>query len=182
MKAYNIDNNGYLINEVDCQMSPREPGKYLIPKNAITEPLPFKPQENETFKWEDKWVLKPDFSGVPYFNKSNKSIRYFEIGEEFDNNYTNLPPISDESVFRDGVWVEDDRLKRINELKVARTGLIREVSNLDIKSIRSIRSYIIHNKEEDKDFLMSIETQILSARKKIKDIDAEMLRLESDNV
>jgi hypothetical protein len=58
-KAYGYNEVGEFTGEVDCQPSPLEFGKYLIPAWA-TEVEPPKPKKGQMRIWEGKkWVFKP---------------------------------------------------------------------------------------------------------------------------
>jgi hypothetical protein len=55
-KAYGYNEAGEFTGEVDCQPSPLEFGKYLIPAMA-TEVAPPKPKKGHTRVWTgEKWI------------------------------------------------------------------------------------------------------------------------------
>lgn len=179
MIAYNIDRNGYLLSEVLCQMSPREPGKYLIPRGAITTPLPCRKIENENFKWTgDKWIIVKDFSKKPYYNKKDKSVKWFKIEEDFDDNYTDKVPTSENTIFKDDEWVEDENLIELNYLKTEKTRLTKLLITLDMRSIRPLRTYTLYGNEEDKLYLQELEEQIIKERQTLSDITDRIKYLE----
>jgi len=57
-KAYGYNHEGVFTGEVDCQPSPLEIGKYLIPGMA-TEVAPPKPKKGHTRVWNgSKWTFR----------------------------------------------------------------------------------------------------------------------------
>lgn len=119
MIGYRYDNNGYLIGQVEVQESPLEPGVFLMPPNtSITAPP--SPPANTIPKWYGEgWVLVSNYSGIPYYKKSDKSVKYFEIGENFDSNYTEVPPLENELFQKwdepSVSWIVDEEAKTNQE-------------------------------------------------------------------
>lgn len=124
MKAYQTDTNGFFIGEVTCQPSPLEPGQFLIPAGAFTDEPPQFVENQIPKRIDGSWEIIPNYSGKVYYNKITKVPKIFEIGEEFDNNYTDLEPKDKFVKFENDNWVVDDEAieldnknKRIAELK-----------------------------------------------------------------
>jgi hypothetical protein len=58
MKAYGYNHEGIFTGEIDCQPSPLEFGKFLVPAMA-TEMKPTKPTKGKWPVWNGKkWVQK----------------------------------------------------------------------------------------------------------------------------
>ena len=122
MKAYQLDNEGFFIEETDCVESPLEPGVYLIPGGCITEPPLPRFGKNEIPQYVNgEWKIVPNFSGVLYFSKKDFSNeKLFFKGEDkpkdFDSLYTTVTPLSNESFQKwneeKGIW-EIDLEKKI---------------------------------------------------------------------
>lgn len=147
MKAYQTDQNGIYISEVDCQPSPLEDGKFLIPEGAYIDSPP-KCKENEIPKRVgNTWTKVSNFSNDIYYHKITMSSKVFKIGEPFDDSYTKLQPIKGEyfQKFTNNVWVVDTAKKRINEIKLA-------LIEIDAKTIRPLR-------DNETDKLIELENQ-----------------------
>ena len=119
MIGYRYDSDGYLIGETRVDENPFSPGEYFVPPNTTTTEPP-SPGANQIPKYSislGTWSLAPNFSGVPYYKKSDKSVKFFEVGEAFDEDYTSVaPPSPDYSYIvwneMSGAWVEDANLKK----------------------------------------------------------------------
>jgi len=130
MKIVYQTNRGYYISETECQESPLEKGVYLIPSEAIEiQPPEFK--ENEIPYWNgSSWEIKPNYSNKKYYSKIDKSEKTFEIGEEFNSNYTEIQPLENE-VFQkwedvSNSWIIDEEAKS-NEKEVIRKSIIQKL-------------------------------------------------------
>jgi hypothetical protein len=115
MIGYRYDSNGYLIGTTQIQESPLEPNTYLIPYNT-TILLPPSINENEVQYWNgDKWEIKPNYSGKIYYSKIDKSIKYYNIGESLDFNYTEIVPLQNEQFQKwdedSNCWIVDEKAK-----------------------------------------------------------------------
>lgn len=122
MKAYKIDNKGFLSEEIKCQESPLEPGKYLLPAGVVTMLLP-PLAKNETVRWTgNTWVVEKDFSGKTYYNKADGSIKLFSKGEKFSDIYIEDPPPSNLSFprWQNNEWIEDINKKNFQLKKEKR--------------------------------------------------------------
>jgi hypothetical protein len=117
MKAYQTDSQNFYIGEVNCQESPLEPGVFLMPGGCI-DVAPPSVSENEIAYWNgSSWEIKPDFSGVIYYSKTDRSEKTFEKGEDLNSDYTTEKPLENEQFQKfDGVaWVIDKEKIKINE-------------------------------------------------------------------
>jgi hypothetical protein len=56
MKAYAIDQEGYLQGELTCQASPLEPGVFLVPAGAVTIAPPEADKDSEVRFESGAWV------------------------------------------------------------------------------------------------------------------------------
>ena len=113
MKGYLYDKNNFYYEEIILQASPLEPGVYFD-QNNCTRISPPKTGENEIAYWSNtSWEIKPDYSDKVYYNKTDKSEKIFEKGEQFDDNYTDVKPPENEDflMFADKNWVIDDKAK-----------------------------------------------------------------------
>ena len=130
MKIVYQTNRGYYICETFCQESPLEKGTYLIPSEAI-EIKPPQFEENEIPYWNSNtWEIKPNYSNKKYYSKIDKSEKKFEIGEEFNNDYTEASPLENERFQKwDEItndWIIDEEAKAVFELKI-RQGNIQKL-------------------------------------------------------
>ena len=95
MIGYRYDSSGFIVGQTEIQESPLEPGVYLMPPNTTTT-APTTPGKNQIPKFNTgsgTWSLAPDYSGVPYYNKTDRTIKYFVVGEAFDTNYSPSIPL-----------------------------------------------------------------------------------------
>jgi hypothetical protein len=118
LTVYLFDNDGYYAGESLGQENPLVPGNVIMPPNSTEIPPPT--GENIIGEWngeEEEWASRPDFSGVKYYNKTTKAIKYFEKGEAFDDDYTSIAPpyinyyLIDYVVWNGTAWVDDPTLK-----------------------------------------------------------------------
>ncbi len=116
MTAYQTDVFGYYIGVVECQKDPLVADRYAIPAGATT----IKPPEQELHKIArfdgNVWFLEPNYSGITYYSKQDKSEKTYDKGELPDFTlYTDIRPTSDLPyvVFDNtkNAWVEDPALK-----------------------------------------------------------------------
>lgn len=109
MKAYLYDNNGFYYAETALQENPLRPGTFFEQPHAVTI-KPITVSENEVPYWNgNDWEKKPNYSGRVYYSKKGLQEKYFEIGESFDDNYTDIKPINfdhnkEELMFENGGW------------------------------------------------------------------------------
>ena len=96
MIAYLYDNNNYYLGTTTLQESPLETGVFFDQENS-TRISPPQFNENELPYWNgNSWEIKLNYSGKKYFSKIDKLEKTFEVGEEFDSNYTDIPPLENE--------------------------------------------------------------------------------------
>ncbi|MDZ4726213.1 MAG: hypothetical protein SH817_08645 [Leptospira sp.] len=161
MKAYQTDNNGYYIGEVDCQKSPLEPGKFLIPRGAFTDEPPEFGENEIPFRVGESWEIRPNFSGKIYFNKETRVPKIFEIGELFDSNFTDSVPIENEPYQKhiNGEWVIDEDLKLVSKKEIFHNKLKTKFEQLTME-YRSVVE--VENIEWDsgQKYLSNIDTLI----------------------
>lgn len=118
MEAYQTDNNGYLVAKVKCQPSPLEKGKFLVPGGAITDAPPEFGENQIPRRVGNRWEIVPNYSGRIFYHKLTRVRKIFELGEEFDSDYTDVNPIENERFqkFENGGWTIDLELK-LNSLR-----------------------------------------------------------------
>lgn len=111
MQAYTYhEQTGEYLSTIDCQPSPREPGVFLVPALATTEP-PQKAGDHEIAVWNGKaWDIQPDFRGVVYWHKRRPAERFQveRIGVYPDAEWTDQDPAQVD--LRYVRW--DDRVRR----------------------------------------------------------------------
>jgi len=110
--------NVYLYNSVtfeytgtkEARESPREPGVYLCPANAVLDNAPPSCGDNEIATFDtgaQVWGKVADYRGITYYNKTTKAVTTFEIGETPGSDVTELEPLSDPCNFVIDEWVLD---------------------------------------------------------------------------
>lgn len=116
MIGYIYDSYDFYVGETNVFESPLEPGVFPLPPNTTL----VKPPEqtiNRIAKWDgSKWVTVPNYSGKDYYKKSDKSLKKYEIGEEFSSDYTDKKPPTPDYVYivwseKDNNWITDIKLK-----------------------------------------------------------------------
>lgn len=111
MNAYKYDKTGEFLHEVQCQESPREPGKFLIPANATTVAPP-EEQEGKARVWEGKkWAYINDNRGKTMYSVDDSrqtSAMSNILGADVPDGWTLTPPpdAGNKYTFVDGQWVE----------------------------------------------------------------------------
>jgi|GEM_PF-899584 len=67
--------------------------------------------ENQTTVWEDgKYIIKSDYTGVPYWDKATgKSVR-LSLGEEPDESMTDIKPPDPMAVWSETGWIVPDEV------------------------------------------------------------------------
>lgn len=129
MNGYRYDNDGYLIGKINLQKSPLEDNVFFeLPSSTTIKPPEFK--ENEIPYWNgNSWEIKPNYNGKKYYSKIDKSEKSFEIGEEFDSNYTDVPPLENESFQKWNEsslsWVIDEEARNEFELQIRKSQIQR---------------------------------------------------------
>lgn len=130
MTAYLYDGNNYYLGVTKLQESPLEKGVFFDKPNCTTIPVP-EYKENEIPYWNgNSWEIKPNYSGKKYYSKIDKSEKTFEIGEEFDSNHTDVPPLKNELFQKwdesSVSWIIDEEAKN-NEKEVIRKYTIQRL-------------------------------------------------------
>jgi len=106
MIIYNYNpSTGEYIGTGEARESPREPGVFLIPANAVTV-VPPTAGINEVAVWNgEEWEVKSDFRGKIYYDKTTKEKHEItEIGIIPDVNWTDVEPIDSEAVWNKDSW------------------------------------------------------------------------------
>ncbi|TGN20810.1 phage tail assembly chaperone [Leptospira idonii] len=124
--AYQFDLNGVFIGRVDAIESPKEPGNFVLPNGAkFLEPPPDIEINECLFHDGSHWIVKPDYSGKPYYHRKSRAVRYFMQGEELDGNYTALQPLENEHFQKfTNTWEIDEEAKSEH-----RKSIIRNIRN-----------------------------------------------------
>lgn len=96
---------GEYISTGEAKESPREPGVFLIPANAVTAAPPIVGVD-EVAVWNgEEWEVKPDFRGRVYYDKTTKEKHEItEIGISPDVNWTDVEPIDSEAEWNEDSW------------------------------------------------------------------------------
>lgn len=153
MKIVYQTNQGYYVSQTYCQESPLEKGVFLVPSECIEEKPP-EVKENEIQYWNgNTWEIKPDYSNKTYYSKIDKSIKYFEIGEEFNNDYTDIPLLENERFQKwdegSNNWIIDIDSKNNFELQVRQSNIQRlllESDYIELPSFIERKGQEIYNK------------------------------------
>ncbi|WP_411821204.1 phage tail assembly chaperone [Leptospira sp. 'Mane'] len=121
--AYQFDLDGFLVGKVNAIESPKEPGNYVLPNGArFLEPPPDFNTNECLFHDGIVWMIKPDFSGKPYYHRKDRSVKYFVKGEELDGNYTSIEPLQNERFQKfTSTWVIDEDAKAENQKSILRS-------------------------------------------------------------
>lgn len=96
---------GEFIGTSEAKESPREPGIFLIPANAVTAvPLPV--ADNEVAVWNGtKWGKQADYRGKVYYDKATKEKHEIkEIGVTPDVNWTDVEPTGPDAIWNGSAW------------------------------------------------------------------------------
>ena len=106
MKAYQT-NNGYYEAEINCQESPLEPGKFLIPMGVKLKKPPILETEGEDVsQWDENkgdWIVTKNPSYSKSFSISDGAVKYF--AKEIPEGYTDKERPSTKHVFFEGEWI-----------------------------------------------------------------------------
>lgn len=110
MNAYKYDSNTCeFLHEVQCQESPREPGKFLIPANATTVAPP-EEQAGKARVWNGKeWGYRDDNRGKTMYSVTDSrqtSTMSNVLGANVPEGWTLTPPPDAEKyTFVGGEWL-----------------------------------------------------------------------------
>ena len=95
MKIYSYDPETFeLTGERDARPDPREPGRYLVPRYAVTV-VPPATRPNEAARWSvasNRWEVVPDWRGVTYYDKGTGLRVRFDLGESPGEDVTTTAP------------------------------------------------------------------------------------------
>jgi hypothetical protein len=158
MKAYQLDILNFYINETECRNDGF--GNFLIPGGCvITEPP--KANKNEIQYWnEEEWEIKPDFSGILYYSKIDKSEKRFQRGEKFNDSYTDLvPPVESYIIWKDNGWNVDEDLKKQFELNNCKSKAKELIFNCDWSVLPDVN---IYNRSEFESYRAILRDYILN--------------------
>lgn len=122
MNAYKYSQTGEFLYEIQCQKSPREPGKFLIPANTtIVEPP--EEQNGKVRIWNGtEWIYEIDNRGKTIYsiNDSRQTSIMENIFEsEVPNGYTLISPPDTEYkyTFENNMWLPQDIEELREQLK-----------------------------------------------------------------
>ena len=127
MKTYKYSQTGEFLCEIQCQESPREPGKFLIPANATTVAPPAE-QAGKARVWNgEEWGYRDDnrWKTMYSINDSRQtSVMSNVLGANVPDGWTLTPPPDSDNkyTFVGGEWlpqsVEELRAQLENQLWV----------------------------------------------------------------
>lgn len=125
MKTYKYSQTGEFLYEIQCQESPREPGKFLIPANATTVAPPAE-QAGKARVWNgEEWAYRDDNRGKTMYSVTDsRQTRTMSnvLGANVPDGWTLTPPPDSENkyTFVGGEWlpqsVEELRAQLENQL------------------------------------------------------------------
>lgn len=110
MNAYKYDSNTCeFLHEVQCQESPREPGKFLIPANATTVVPPVPPAGKARVWNGEEWGYRDDNRGKTMYSVTDSrqtSTMSNVLGANVPEGWTLTPPPDAEKyTFVGGEWL-----------------------------------------------------------------------------
>ena len=111
MNAYKYSQTGELLYEIQCQESPREPGKFLIPANATTVAPPAE-QAGRARVWNGEgWGYRDDNRGKTMYSVTDSSqtgTMSNVLGTNVPDGWTLTPPPDSDNkyTFVGGQWVK----------------------------------------------------------------------------
>ena len=125
MKTYKYSQTGEFLYEIQCQESPREPGKFLIPANATTVAPP-EEQAGKARVWNgEEWGYRDDNRGKTMYSVTDSSqtgTMSNVLGANVPDGWTLTPPPDSDNkyTFVGGEWlpqsVEELRAQLENQL------------------------------------------------------------------
>lgn len=107
MIIYNYNEiTGEYIGTGEAKESPREPGIFLIPANAVGV-APMTVAENEVAVWDGtKWIKQADYRDKVYYDKTTKEKHEIkEIGIAPDADWTDVAPTDPDAEWDGSGWV-----------------------------------------------------------------------------
>ena len=111
MKTYKYSQTGEFIYEIQCQESPREPGKFLIPANATTVAPP-EEQAGKARVWNgEEWKYRDDNRGKTMYSVTDSrqtGTMSNVLGANVPDGWTLTPPPDSDNkyTFVGGQWVK----------------------------------------------------------------------------
>ena len=111
MKTYKYSQTGEFLYEIQCQESPREPGKFLIPANATTVAPP-EEQAGKARVWNgEEWGYRDDNRGKTMYSVTDSSqtgTMSNVLGANVPDGWTLTPPPDSDNkyTFVGGQWVK----------------------------------------------------------------------------
>lgn len=106
MIIYNYNSlTGEYIGTNEAHESPREPGVFFMPANAVGV-APMTVAENEVAVWDGtKWIKQADYRDKVYYNKTTKEKHEIkEIGIVPDVNWTDVAPTDPDAEWDGSGW------------------------------------------------------------------------------
>lgn len=107
MIIYNYSSlTGEYIGTNEAKESPREPGIFLMPANAVGV-APMTVAENEVAVWDStKWIKQADYRDKVYYDKTTKEKHEIkEIGIAPDADWTDVAPTDPDAEWDGSGWV-----------------------------------------------------------------------------
>lgn len=111
MNAYKYSQTGEFLYEIQCQESPREPGKFLIPANATTVAPP-EEQAGKALVWNgEEWGYRDDNRGKTMYSVTDSrqtGTMSNVLGANVPDGWTLTPPPDSDNkyTFVGGQWVK----------------------------------------------------------------------------
>ena len=111
MNAYKYSQTGEFVCEIQCQESPREPGKFLIPANATTVAPP-EEQAGKARVWNgEEWGYRDDNRGKKMYSVTDSrqtGTMSNVLGTNVPDGWTLTPPPDSDNkyTFVGGQWVK----------------------------------------------------------------------------
>ena len=111
MKTYKYSQTGEFLYEIQCQESPREPGKFLIPANATTVAPP-EEQAGKARVWNgEEWEYGDDNRGKKMYSVTDSrqtGTMSNVLGANVPDGWTLTPPPDSDNkyTFVGGQWVK----------------------------------------------------------------------------
>ncbi len=133
MIAYQLDSKGYYLEKVECQPSPLEEGVYLIPAGSVEiEP----PEVSEGYIQRfvnGEWKIEINPQGKTFYNKKDRSEKFYDLGDEIEEDYTDISPLENEMFqnYVNGQWEVDLEKKQEHEKKMLMLSLKNELASSD---------------------------------------------------
>ena len=127
------------------------------------------PKENYKTVWRDgEYKNIPDFSRVLLYDIKTKALLQLREGESPDwNSVTDKEYKNESDIFVDGEWVineEAEQKEKAEQLK-------RDIVELELKQLRSLKAIMGEATEEDEKIYNEIEAEIQAKREEIRGLE-----------